>query len=65
MILFNRTAQQHNPVQGVTLRYTPNGGISIAGSGVTARDLLIEYTDWLGTLDYKPVHQTIIIIYYY
>lgn len=42
-------------VEKVSLRYSPNSGLYISGNNVVAKDILVEYTDWLGTLVYAPL----------
>jgi len=44
-----------NTLSRITLKYSPNDGLVIGGTNSQAEDILIEYVDWLGTLDYKPL----------
>jgi hypothetical protein len=45
-------------VENVTLKYSNNNGISIAGTRINVTNCLIAYTDWLGTLTYAPLKAT-------
>lgn len=44
-----------NYVENVTVAFTNNQGFSMGGSNGTMSNSLFGYTDWLGTLSYKPV----------
>jgi hypothetical protein len=43
-------------IHNTSLRYSNNNGLRISGENILADNILIDYTDWMGSLSYAPFH---------
>jgi hypothetical protein len=42
-------------IKNLTLKYSNNNGLAVHGSNINVTNVLVAYTDWLGTLTYAPM----------